>query len=101
MAQKETFVIESEITVGDELIGSPVISVASGKEAKVSVQDSYDLALTAITHENDDILVSAELTVQGETVSPRVLVKAGQPFGMGVGDTKVSMIIRLPSQDGT
>jgi len=101
MAQQETFVIESKITIGNEIIGTPVMSVTSGNEASISVRDSYDLALTAIAHENSEILVSAKLTVQGETVSSSTVAKAGQPFGMGVGDIKISMIIRPSLQDGT
>lgn len=101
MAQQETFVIESEIAIGNEIIGTPVMSVTSGNEARISVRDSYDLTLTAIAHENSEILVSSELTVQGETVSSSALVEAGQPFGMRVGDITISMIIRSSSQDGT
>ncbi len=94
LAQQEIFVIESEITIGNEIIGTPVMSVTSGNEASISVRDSYDLALMAVAHENSEILVSTELTVQGETVSSSALVKAGQPFGIHVGDIKLSMIIR-------
>ena len=101
LASGESFIVESEIMVGGKTVGSPVIAVISGKEATIAVQGAYNLSLVVTAQENGGVLLDVELMVDGETVSPRMLVKLGQSFGIGVGDIKISMVIRKYVQDGT
>jgi len=101
LAGDKSFLIESEIMVDQKIIGSPVIAVISGKEANIAVQGAYKLSLVATYQERGGVLLDAEFMVDGETVSPSMLVKLGQSFGMRVGDASISMVIREYVQDGT
>ncbi len=98
-ADNEVFVFDSEIIVDSRVIGSPVLTVNAGEEATLVIQDVYELSLLATPTESGAVLVSADLTIDKETVSPRVLVNLGQKFRMGIGKTVISMTIRQQSQD--
>jgi len=100
-AESTSYSVETQIQRGQVVVGEPKFVVITGEETRVSVQDKYDFAFLANPGQDGNIYLAIDLTVDGETISPRVVVKPGQPFGMSVGNTSVSMIIRSVVQSGT
>ena len=100
IAETDVFIVASKVTVDSKLIGSPVVLLKAGEETKMVIEDIFELSLLVTQAEGGTVLVAADLTIDGETVSPNIMVEPGQEFGMGIGETVISMTVRQQSQDG-
>ncbi len=93
--------IESKITVGNSALGAPTFSVISGTRANVSAQGQYDLSLVATSQKNDEVFVSTNLTIDGQTLAPSFLVKLGQESSVSIGETTLTIMVRRHATENT
>lgn len=97
----DAFFVEANITVGDMTLGSPVVSVNAGTEAKVAVQGQYELSLIATPQKDEQVYVSTNLTIDGKTIEPSFLLKPGQKSKVSVGKTSLTIVVQRYAEENT
>ncbi len=97
----DTFVVETKITVGDLVLGSPTISVNAGTNAKVAAQGQYELSLIAIPQDDDQVFVSTNLIIDGKTVEPSFLLILGQESSVSIGETTLTIVVQRHAEENT
>ena len=89
----DTFLIESELTHGGELLGSPAIAVDASIPATISVTDSYELIFVATPQKSGAILVATDITIAGRNDSPSILVHLDELASISIGDMTLDLTV--------
>jgi len=100
----DAYTIETEVIVDELTLGSLTISVYPDTEAKVVVggqHGQYELLLIATEQENDQVLISTSLTVDGKTVKPSLLVKLGQESSVSIDETTLKILVQRDAAGST
>lgn len=88
----DAYSIDLKITADGKEIASPSMAVQSGKEAIVITQD-YELSLIATSHEEDEVSLSASLTMDGNTITPSLIVEIGQESSVSIDGSKLTFLV--------
>ena len=93
VAEEDAYLIQCTISDGERVISSPAVVAEPGKQVTVSVTDTYDLALMAEDLDDARIALSADITTDGETHSPALLVELDRPAEIEIGDTTLRVVV--------
>ena len=88
-----SFQIKSELSLGGETLGSPIMAVEPGKPAKASVGDTYELTFIATPQESGATLISTDIVVDGTNNSPSLLLDLDQPASVSIGELKLDLTV--------
>jgi hypothetical protein len=93
VAEEDAYSIQCTILDGERVMGSPAVVAEPGKQVRVFVTDTYDLALTAEDQDDARIALSAAITIDGATHSPALLLELDRPAEIQIGDITFRVIV--------
>ena len=99
IAEDQVFEIRCEVSDGDRALGSPTVLVRSGLEATVSVSGTYTLSVIAEPSGPDQVKLSADIEVNGESHSPTMLLDLDNEATLQMGDIGFAVTVSRHAPD--
>lgn len=90
----DAYLVEAKIYNEENLIGSPTLALKSSDAALIQDGEHYTLELSLIPTDETTAKLSATLTVNGEKISPSLLVELGKASTVKLGDLGLSVVVR-------
>lgn len=87
--------LSAAISHQGKVFATPVMLVEDGKPSEISVhgEDGFTLALTVTAIDKDRLGVSADLQSSHGSMTPEMVVIAGQPATVSVGDVAIRVTV--------
>ena len=86
----ESYRVDVQVYDNGRLVAAPVMMVAGGKQASLSLGDDFSLSLLVEQSDAGQSLdVASQLALNGENYTPRMRVRAGKESAIGIGNMRM------------
>ena len=87
------FLANTRIVLNDLEVGAPTLLLTPGIASSASVEDSYELSLSATDAGDNQVLIDIRLHINGQTQSPKMRVNYGEEASFETDGVFFSVIV--------
>lgn len=90
---EDNYIVDFKIHNKNQLLGTPSLVVELNKQARLSVDNSYQLSLIVKQDKSNSLYIQMDLTIDDTFLNPSMVVELGKETGFTINDVKLSVLI--------